>query len=113
MKHRGAFAIAAIFGLVGVGLLGGAAATALSHFNYDKLDCGSVISAKDPRDLVSKRATVPRRLVNANRECEKLRSTRSDRATRLLIAGAIPLLVALFVPSVIRASRRSRSRRRV
>jgi hypothetical protein len=111
MRNRAPLAIATIFGLVGIVLLLMAASTALRHFDYNKLDCGSVVSAKDPRNLVSRRANVPVRLVNANRQCEKLRTARSDKATKYLVAGAIPLLVALAVPSVVRISRRSRHRR--
>jgi hypothetical protein len=85
-----------------------AAATALSHFSFNSYDCGTVVNAKDPRNLVSRRAAVPLRLVNANKQCEKLRTTRSDRATKYLIAGGSLLLVALIVPSVIRVSRRAR-----
>jgi hypothetical protein len=111
MRNRAPIAIAIIFGLVGFALLLVAASTALRHFEFNNLDCGSVISAKDPRDLVPRRAAVPLRLVNANRQCEKLRTARSEKATKYLVAGAIPLLVALAVPSVVRISRRSRYRR--
>jgi hypothetical protein len=113
MRNRGPLAIAAIFGVVGIALLLTAASTALRHFEFNNFDCGSVISAKDPRDRVPRRAAVPLRLVNANLQCEKLRMARSERATKYLIAGAIPLLVALAVPSVVRISRRSRYRREV
>ncbi len=111
MNNRPTIAIATIFGLIGIALLLVAASTALRHFEFNNFDCGSVISAKDPRDLIPRRAPVPLRNVNANRQCEKLRTSRSDKATKYLIAGAIPLLVALAVPSVVRISRRSRYRR--
>ena len=110
MRNRAPIAVASICGLVGIVLLLSAAATALSHFDFNSYDCGSVISAKDPRDLVSRRAAVPPRLVNANLQCEKLRTTRSHKATKYLIAGGSLLLVALLVPSVVRMSRRSRYR---
>jgi hypothetical protein len=108
MRNRAPIVIATIFGLVGIALLLTAASTALRHFDFKSFDCGSVVSAKDPRDLVPRRAAVPLRFVNANRQCEKLRTTRSDKATKLLIAGGILLLVALAAPSVARVARRSR-----
>jgi hypothetical protein len=111
MRNRGPIAVATIFGVVGIALLLIAASTALRHFEFNTFDCGSVVSAKDPRDSVPKRAAVPLRLRNANLQCEKLRTTRSERATKYLIAGAILLLIALAVPSVVRISRRSRYRR--
>jgi hypothetical protein len=112
MKNRVPIAVATIFGLVGIALLLAAASTALRHFDYNTINCGSVVSAKDPRDLVGRRAAVPLRLINANRQCEKLRTTRSHTATKFLVAGAIFLLVALAVPWFVRRTRRSRFRRR-
>jgi hypothetical protein len=108
MRDRASITVASILGLIGVALLLIAATTGLRHFDFNGYDCGSVVSAKDPRNLVSRRAAVPPRLVNANLQCEKLRTTRSHKATNYLIAGGIVLLVALIVPSVTRMSRRSR-----
>ncbi|HYL51122.1 MAG TPA: hypothetical protein VEZ15_04070 [Acidimicrobiia bacterium] len=110
MRNRVSLAIATTLGLVGIVLLGVAATTALRHFHFHQYDCGSVVSAKDPRNLVSKRATVPLRLINANKQCEKLRTSRSHKATNYLIAGGAVLLVALIVPSAARIARRSRYR---
>jgi len=110
MRNRVSLAIATTLGLVGIVLLVVAATTALRHFHFQQYDCGSVVSAKDPRNRVSKRATVPLRLINANKQCEKLRTSRSHKATKYLIAGGAVLLVALIVPSVARVARRSRYR---
>jgi hypothetical protein len=76
-------------------------------------DCGSVVSAKDPRNLAPATRTVPRYLTNANNRCEKLRSDRTQKALTYMLMGAAPLLLVLALPFLSRRSRRSGHRRRV
>ena len=77
------------------------------HFN-----CGSVIAAKDPRNLVGRRSTVPRRNKVAYSRCQKKSSDQTHKAITFLIVGVIPLLIVLTLPALSRRSRRARSRRR-
>jgi hypothetical protein len=111
MSNRGIALIATVVGLVGLFLLADAAATAVRHFSYNSFDCGSVINAKDPRNLLPPRARVTPRYENAYKHCQTLRTERSDRATKLLVAGAVIVLAALITPAIIHRSRRLRRRR--
>jgi hypothetical protein len=75
-------------------------------------ECGSVLRAKDVRNLVSKRTpNVPAPLLNAYNRCEAQRSKHSRRATILLIAGAALLVAAFTIPAINRARRRQGQRR--
>ena len=104
-------------GLVAVALLVLAGTTATSDLHYSGLvrtyDCGSVLSAKDPRDLAPKQASVPRALISAASRCDDVRSTQSRRAATYLVAGTVVLLVALVTPVVANQARRRRRRRRL
>jgi hypothetical protein len=74
--------------------------------------CGSVIRAKDVRNLVSKRTpNIPAPLLNAYTRCEARRSHNSRRATILLIVGAALLVAAFTIPAINRARRRQGQRR--
>jgi hypothetical protein len=77
-----------------------------------KFNCGSVLSAKDPRDLVSRRAQVTQLYKQANRKCDKKRDESASKAIKLFVAGVVPLLIVLMIPALSRRSRMARGRRR-
>jgi len=108
---------AVILTLAGVAALLAAAVVSLRSFEVhvlgQKYDCGSVLSAKDPRDLSPRARSVPLRLTRANNHCEKLRNDRTHKAITFMVAGAAPLLLVLALPFLSRRSRRSGHRRRV
>ena len=107
---------AVVLALAGVAALLAAGVVSLRSFEVhgrvQKFDCGSVLFAKDPRNLAPQSATVPPRFVNANKRCEKLRNDRTHKALVFMLAGAVPLLIVLALPFLSRRSRRSRVRRR-
>ena len=74
--------------------------------------CGSVLSPKDPRNLVSTRVAVPPTFIRAYSRCQHTSSTQVHTATTFLVVGVIPLLIVLTLPAMSRRSRRSRARRR-
>jgi hypothetical protein len=110
---------AVILALAGVAALLAAAVVSLRNFqtrvpaNPQRFECGSVLFAKDPRNLAPPRGNVPPRFVRANRLCEQIRSDRTHKAIVYMVAGALPLLLVLALPFFSRRSRRSRGRRRV
>jgi hypothetical protein len=77
-----------------------------------KFKCGSVLNAKDPRELVSSRQQVTRLFKQANNRCDKKRSDQTQKAITLFVAGVIPLLIVLMIPALGRRSRMARGRRR-
>ena len=79
--------------------------------NPRQFDCGSVLFAKDPRNLAPPRVNLPPRLVKANNRCEHLRSDRTHKAIVFMIAGVLPLLLVLALPFLSRRARRSTRRR--
>lgn len=104
--------------LAGVASLIAAGVVSLSGFDYQpgpaqRYDCGSVLFAKDPRDLASRRAQVPQRFIQANRRCEALRRDRTSNALTFMLVGAVPLLIVLALPFLSRRSRRTGRRRRM
>jgi hypothetical protein len=107
---------AVILVLAGVAALLASAVVALQSFQFHgpsrRFDCGSVVFAKDPRNLAPRTRTLPRRYTIANNRCEKMRSDRTHKALTFMLAGAAPLLVVLALPFLSRRSRRSRARRR-
>jgi hypothetical protein len=107
---------AVVLALAGVAALLAAGLVSVRSFDYhgpaQKYDCGSVLFAKDPRNLAPRRAIVPPRYARANRQCEKMRSDRTHKALVFMLAGAVPLLIVLALPFLSRRSRRSRVRRR-
>lgn len=120
------FAIVVIFvTIIGVVLLALAADSAVSTFSVRgrnfraptsrrlrTYECGSVVRAKDVRNLVSRRTpVVPAPLLNAYSRCEAKRSHQSRRATILLIVGAALLVAAFTIPAINRARRRQGQRR--
>jgi hypothetical protein len=107
---------AMILALAGVAALLASAVVALRSFSVrgpvQRFDCGSVVFAKDPRNLAPRTKTLPQRFTVANNRCEKLRTDRTHKALTFMLAGAAPLLLVLALPFLSRRSRRSRSRRR-
>ena len=110
---------AVVLALAGVAALVAAAVFSLRGVqtrvppNPRKFDCGSVLFAKDPRNLAPPRGNLPPRLVRANNRCEHLRSDETHKAIVFMIAGAVPLLLVLALPFLSRRTRRSRRRRRL
>jgi len=74
--------------------------------------CGTVISAKDPRNKVSRRATIPPRFTRAYKVCQLKSSDLTHKAITFLVVGTIPLLIVLMLPALSRRSRRVRAHRR-
>ena len=74
--------------------------------------CGSVLVAKDPRNLVSRRSQIPRQYKVAYSRCQQKSSDLTHKAITFLVIGVIPLLIVLTLPALSRRSRRARSRRR-
>jgi hypothetical protein len=109
---------AVILALAGVAALLAAAVVSLRGLEtrvppFGKFDCGSVLFAKDPRNLAPPRGEVPLYLKTANKKCENLRSDQTTKAITFMVAGAIPLLLVLALPFLSRRARRSSRRRRV
>jgi len=78
-----------------------------------RYNCGSVLSPSDPRNRVSRQATIPRVYQIAESRCQKTNSNRTHTATEFLLVGVVPLLIVLILPFLARRSRRARGRRRV
>jgi hypothetical protein len=110
---------ALILALAGVAALLAASVVSLRGFETRvapfprQFDCGSVLFAKDPRNLAPPQRTVPPIYTKANNRCEHIRSDRTHKAIVYMVAGAVPLLLVLALPFFSRRSRRSRGRRRV
>ena len=108
---------AIVLALAGVAALLAAAVVSVRSFEVHgparRFDCGSVLFAKDPRNLAPRSQTVPLALTRANNRCEKLRNDRTHKALTFMLAGAAPLLLVLALPFLSRRSRRSGRRRRV
>jgi hypothetical protein len=108
---------AVVLALAGVAALAASAAIALGSFQATGLtarrfDCGSIVSAKDPRSLAPKLAKVPENMNVANANCEKIRNHRTNESLGFMVAGVVPLLLVLGLPAISRASRRASGRRR-
>jgi hypothetical protein len=107
---------AVILVLAGVAALLASAVVALRSFQFHgparRFDCGSVVFAKDPRNLAPRTRTLPKAYSIANNRCEKIRSDRTHKALTFMLVGAAPLLLVLALPFLSRRSRRSRGRRR-
>ena len=103
-------AIAGLAAIVAAGLVATRSFTVTvgrRHF-----DCGSVIDAKDPRNKVSRRRSVPPAYRQAYNRCQHKSSDLTHKAITFLIVGTIPLLIVLMLPALSRNSRRARNRRR-
>ena len=102
--------------IIGVACLVASLMVATNDFTVSvkghKFKCGSVLNAKDPRELVSSRQQVTRLFKQANNRCDKKRSDQTQKAITLFVAGVIPLLIVLMIPALARRSRMSRGRRR-
>jgi hypothetical protein len=107
---------AIVLAIVGVAFIVAAFLVATNSFSVHvrgrTFKCGSVLAAKDPRNLVSRRAGVPQIYRQANNRCQKKSSDRTHKAITYLIAGTIPLLIVLMIPALSRRSRRARAHRR-
>jgi len=108
---------ALVLALAGVAALLAAAIVSVRSFDTRvpphprPFQCGSVLFAKDPRNLAPPRGNVPPVFTRANNRCEKLRNDRTHKALTFMLAGAAPLLLVLALPFLSRRSRRSRRRR--
>jgi hypothetical protein len=106
---------ALLLAIVGLAALLAAGMVATSQFKVRvasrTYSCGSVIVAKDPRNLVGNRVQVPPRLRLAYSRCQKTSDDRTHTATTFLVVGMVPLLIVLCLPAISRRSRRSRRRR--
>ncbi len=101
-----------LLGIVLIVLSGVQATSSFSvRFNRHTYKCGTLVSPKDPRDLVGKHAQVPRRLQQAYTKCQNERSRRNHRAVAYLVAGAVPILLILTLPAFMRGTRRARGRK--
>ena len=113
--NTAAKAAALLLAIVGIAALLAAGIVATRDFRVrvasKTYNCGSVIVAKDPRNLVGRRLQVPPRLRLAYSRCQKTSDDRTHTATTFLIIGMIPLLIVLCLPAISRRSRRSRRRR--
>lgn len=108
---------AVVLALAGAAALAAAAIVSLQSVEtrgpVRAYDCGSVLFAKDPRNLAPATRTVPQALTAANNRCEKLRSDRTHKALTFMLAGAAPLLLVLALPFLSRRTRRSGRHRRM
>ena len=108
--------VAIILVIVGVAVLVSALLVATRPFDVrvrgHKFKCGSVLAPKDPRNIVSRRATVPPLYRQANNRCQKRSSEYTNKAIKYLVVGVVPLLIVLMIPALGRGSRRARNRRR-
>jgi hypothetical protein len=77
-----------------------------------KFKCGSVLVAKDPRNLVSRKQQIPRKYRLAYSRCQHKSSDQTHKAITFLVVGVIPLLIVLMLPALSRRSRRARAHRR-
>jgi hypothetical protein len=111
---KAAALILAILGLAAL-LAGGMVATREFKVRVGRpartYKCGSVIVAKDPRNLVGNRVQVPPRLRKAYARCQSTSDSRTKTAITFLVVGMIPLLIVLMLPAISRRSRRSHRRR--
>ena len=117
MKPNTAARIAAIIlAVAGLAAVVGAGRVATGNFKVTvrgvHYQCGSVIVSKDPRNKVSRRATIPPRFNTAYKRCQRRSSVLTQRAITLLIVGTIPLLIVLMLPALSRRARRARAHRR-
>ena len=103
-------AVAGLAAVIGAGLI--ATRTFTVTVRGVHYQCGSVIAAKDPRNRVSRRATIPPRFIRAYKLCQQKSSDLTHKAITFLIVGTIPLLFVLMLPALSRRSRRARARRR-
>jgi hypothetical protein len=105
-----------VFAVVGVAFLVASLLVAVRPFDVhvkgQRFKCGSVVAGKDPRDIVSSRATVPPLFKQANNRCQKKSSEYTHKAITYLVAGVVPLLIALMIPALGRRSRMARAHRR-
>ena len=111
-SQSGASAVGTVLLLLGLAVVGLAAFTALDSVEASGMDCGSVISPKDPSDSVPKNQDVSKVIRAANQRCVELRSDQTRRATAWLGAGSVLLIGSLATPSVQRWLGRMRRRRR-
>jgi hypothetical protein len=117
MKPNSAARIAAIIlAIAGLAAVVAAGLVATRSFTVNvagqQFKCGSVVVAKDPRNKVSRRRTIPHRYNVAYKRCQQKSSDLTHKAITFLIVGTIPLLFVLALPALSRRLRRARARRR-
>ena len=103
-------AIAGLAAVVAAGLVATRPFTVTVRGQHFK--CGTVINAKDPRNRVSRRRTIPPAYRQAYNRCQHKSSDLTHKAITFLVVGTIPLLIVLMLPALSRNSRRARNRRR-
>ena len=106
-------ALAGLASMAAAGIFATRNFTVVAGPKHQHFRCGSVLFPQDPRNRVSKRATVPLKLRQAETRCQSTSSDRTHTATTFLVIGVFPLLIVLMLPALTRRSRRSRGRRRV
>lgn len=119
--RRAARGLAILLAIGGLALFVAAAVIATTNFKAPsgpngggaEYNCGSVLFTKDPRNTISRKSAVPQRLRLAYQRCERMRTRRTDRALKYLIAGVIPLVLVLALPAITRNSRRAKVRMRM
>ena len=99
-------------GLGGLSFLIVAGTMAFESFKYAAVDCGSVISPKDPTNRVARTAAIPPRLLVARKHCVDMRSSRAARFVVLMGIGVAMIFVFLATPTLARRARRRAGRRR-
>jgi hypothetical protein len=105
-----------VLAVVGVAFLVAALLVAVRpievHVRGHRFKCGSVLAPKDPRNIVSNAGHVPALFKQGNSRCQKKRSDYAHKAIKYLVAGVIPVLIALMIPALGRRSRMARAHRR-
>jgi hypothetical protein len=105
-------AVAGLAAIVAAGVIATRDFTVVAGRNGRHFKCGSVIAAKDPRNLVSRRVQIQRQYKVAYSRCQHKSSDLTHKAITFLIVGTIPLLIVLMLPALSRRSRRARAHRR-
>ena len=106
--------LAGVAALLAAGLVAERSFDARANVGPRRYDCGSVLFAKDPINLVPRQANQPPlNFRQASANCEKLRSSRTRKALAFMLAGVAPVLFVLALPAMSRRSRRAKIRRRL
>lgn len=106
--------LAGVAALLASGVVAVRSFEARANVGPRRYDCGSVLFAKDPRNLVPRQANQPPpNLLQAYANCEKLHDSRTRKALTFMLAGVAPVLLVLALPAISRRSRRAKIRRRL
>ncbi|MDP9335415.1 MAG: hypothetical protein M3Q30_19205, partial [Actinomycetota bacterium] len=96
-------AASVLVGLGGLTFLIIAGTIAFGSFKYATVDCGSVVSPKDPTNRVfSRTSAIPPRLLAARNHCNDMRSSRAARFVVMTAIGAALIFVFLATPTLAR-----------